>query len=140
MQLATLLSEFKLDGADKRRRKGNDKRVYPRINNQLTVSLQQEDKVLSGLTQDLSLSGLQLKSVQSVQFNHHTEVTFMIEMPITKPKGEQDRIEIKGDVVHYEEIDGAFYYGVRFHSLCKQQKNKLQDIFDYFEKLSEFKS
>jgi len=140
LQLEQLSQEYKVDEKSNRARRGNDKRVYPRINNQLTVSLQQADNRLQGLTQDLSLSGLQLKSMQSVQFNHRTPVKFTITPPNIDGEQTVHPVEVLGDVVHYEQIDDSFYYGVRFHPLSDKDKNKLQHIFDYFEKKSEFKS
>ncbi|WP_022942524.1 PilZ domain-containing protein [Psychromonas hadalis] len=139
-QLGQLSHKFKVDKKKDRARKGNDKRTFPRINNQIKVSLQQADKCIEGLTQDLSLSGLQIKSMQSVTFNHRTPVSFNITLPSDSHEYATQVITLLGDVVHHEQQEGAFFYGIRFHPLNALDKKKLQQIFDYFEKTSEFKS
>ncbi|MCP5076543.1 MAG: methyl-accepting chemotaxis protein, partial [Psychromonas sp.] len=140
LQLEQLSDKYKLDDKESRARRGNDKRLYPRINNQLKVSLQQSDNRLQGLTQDLSLSGLQLKSMESVHFNHRTPVSFTITPPNINSENSGQPVELLGDVVYYEQIKDSYYYGVRFHPLSETDKRRLQQIFDYFEKKSEFKS
>ena len=139
LQLEKLSHDFKLDKKENRARKGNDKRFYPRIDNQLKISLQQAGQTLHGLTQDLSLSGLQLKSMQSVKFNHRTPVIFNINLPNDDLAEKEHTIELLGDVVHYEQQQDNFYYGVRFHKLNTQDKAQLEQIFKYFEKKSEYK-
>lgn len=139
-QLELLAHEYKTDEKENRARKGNDKRLYPRINNQLKVTFQQAENTVHGVSQHLSLSGLQLKSMQSVQFNSNSPITFTIQQPIATVTHDTQDIVLQGDLVHYKQDNDSFYYSVQFHPLDEQQKMKLQNMFDYFEKKSEFKS
>ena len=140
LHLEALSQKFKLDEKENRVRRGNDKRLYPRIDNHLNVLLQQGETTLLGLTQDLSLTGLQLKSMKSVQFNDLTPVSFTIDLPHYDGEDSQKNLKLLGDVVHYEQMEDNFFYGVHFHDLNEQQKDTLQTIFNYFDKKSEFKA
>lgn len=138
--LAQLTNDFKFDENETRARRGNDKRLYPRIHNQLKIVLQQQEKSLQGLTQDLSLSGLQLKSMTSEKFSINTPVLFLINLPNNEIDDEVQTLTLLGDVIHYEQQGDIFYYGVHFHKLSEQQQKTLQIIFDYFDKQSHFKN
>ncbi|GLS89855.1 hypothetical protein GCM10007916_09220 [Psychromonas marina] len=139
MQLDKLTADFKTDKKVKRARRGNDKRLHPRINNQLEISLQQQDKVLHGLTQDISLSGLQMKSLQPIQFDHTEPVNFSIILPNNSIQMEYITITLLADIVHYKQQQHNFLYRLSFHSLDLKDQAKIQQIFDYFDKSSEFK-
>lgn len=139
-KLEQLSYNFKLDDKEDRTRRGNDKRVRPRINNYLKVSLQQAKHTLQGVTQDLSLSGLQLKSMKSVAFNYHVPITISISLPTADMDSEIDTLNLQGNIVHFEQQDDINYYGLCFHPFNEQDQTMLQVIFDYFDKRSQFKN
>ena len=63
----------------------------------------------------------------------------MINLPSNEADSQIQSFYLLGDVVHYEQQGDIFYYGVHFRPLSEQQKRTLQEIFDYFDKKSEFK-
>lgn len=133
VQLDQLSSDFKTDKRAKKNRRSNDKRSYPRIKNQLKVSLQQGDNMLHGLTMELSLSGLKVKSLQPISFNATTALAVSLNIPDSLESMTQ-----MADLIHYEQQGDSFFYSIRFQPLNKKNQTKIQMIFDYFEKNCEF--
>lgn len=136
--LYELSHEFKTDQKDNIIRRGNDKRLHPRISNQLKISLQQADLHLQGITQDISLSGMQIKSVQSVKFIPDKTVTFTINIPNRLGEKGEQCINLLGHVINEKQQGKFFYYRVSFHSINEKEHEKMQLIFDYFDERSEF--
>ena len=137
-RLNDLSADFVTEKVDAELLRNDDKRLYPRISQQIKVSLQQADKSLEGITQDISLSGLQMKSLQSVVFSQDRPVTFSIVLPSPQPQKNNQVATLFCDIVHFERIDDVFYYRISFHSVSQDSKTKIQQIFDYFDKTSEF--
>jgi len=138
LQLGALSNNFKTDKSHKKFRKGNEKRVYPRINNQIEISLQQEDYILHGLTEDISLSGLQMKSLQSFQFKKSVPVLFSLKIPKNSSQETEQEVSMLAHIIHCKQQDNTFYYSLRYHSVSKKEQIKIQQVFDYFDKTSEF--
>ncbi|WP_028863661.1 methyl-accepting chemotaxis protein [Psychromonas aquimarina] len=134
-QLDTLLHRFETDSVTADARKGNEQRHFPRIHNQIKVFAEQEGQQVEAITQDFSLSGLHLKCMEELNFNTRREVNFTIHLPAPNAQP----FVLKGNIVHSDNIDKAFYYGVKFNTLNDDEKKRLQTAFDFFEKSSEFK-
>ncbi|WP_019612929.1 methyl-accepting chemotaxis protein [Psychromonas ossibalaenae] len=134
-QLDSLLHRFETDSVTPDARKGNEQRHFPRIHNQIKVFAEQSGQRIEAITQDFSLSGLHLKCVEELNFNTRQAVNFTIHLPAPNSLP----FVIKGNIVHTEHVDRAFYYGVKFSTLNDDEKKRLQTAFDFFEKSSEFK-
>lgn len=136
-QLDTLLNRFKTDSVAARKRKGNEQRQYPRIKNQVKVILEQAGEMFEGITQDLSMAGLQIKCLKNLNFDIKNPINFHIYLP---NQDKEELFVLPGNVIHANNLDEDFYYGVEFNSLNRKDKNSLQTIFNYFDKQSEFRS
>lgn len=139
LQLDALSNNFKIDKIDKKFRKGNDNRRYPRINNQIEVSLQQEDHILHGLTEDISLSGLKMKSLQSLPLKKSVPVLFSLKIPKSSTQETESVVSMLANIIHYKQQGNTYYYSLRYHSTSPKEKEKIQQIFEYFNKTSEFR-
>lgn len=135
-QLDKLLGRFETDSVSAATRNDNEKRQYPRINNQLKVILEQAGQEVEGLTQDLSMAGLQIKSLEKLNFDQNKAIN----LHIYQPAQQGEIFLLPGYVIHTDDSNEAFYYGVKFNELNENDKKQLQNVFNYFEKASEYKS
>lgn len=136
-QLEKLLSDFETDPVIQTSRESNEKRQHPRISNQIKVMLEQAGEKIEGVTQDLSMTGLQIKSLNKFNFDKTQTIDFHIELP--KSNNEEQFI-LPGNVIHVKELNGNFYYGIKFNSLNETDKSRLKSIFTFFGKASEYKN
>lgn len=139
-QLDKLLSSFETDIVQADMRKNSEQRDYPRINNQIKVILEQGGKQIEGLTQDLSMVGLKVKCMEELPCDIQKTVDFHIYLPTKSGKQTIEAVALAGKIVHCSNDTTAFYYGVKFKTLSEDEKTKLQTVFEYFVKPSEFKA
>lgn len=135
-QLDKLLSGFTTDSVVAETRTDDEKRQHPRIKNQIKVILEQAGQEVEGITQDLSMAGLQVKCMEKLNFNKNKSVNFHIYCP-TK---QNEKFVLPGDLVHADTFSDAFYYGIKFNTISASDKSRLQNVFNYFEKASEYRS
>ena len=64
----------------------------------------------------------------------------MIKQPTAAAIDDTQDIVLHGYIIHFEQNNDNFYYSVHFHPFDEEEKRKLQQMFDYFSKKSEFRS
>ncbi|MGL1957911.1 MAG: methyl-accepting chemotaxis protein [Colwellia sp.] len=137
-KLEQLLLEFEVEQITDTVKLQSEKRNFPRIENQIKVTFNQGDKKIEGLSQDISMSGLHVKSVLPLLLNSDKQVKISLYLPQENLTDKIESIEVPASVVreHYQE--GAYYYGISFNNLGEKERNKLRKIFTYFAKPSKF--
>jgi len=136
--LDRLLRKFNTDSVAPSVRKADEKRALPRISNQIKVALKQGETNAEGLTQDISMSGLQVKCPQSYDAKSDMELHIRIYLPRNQHEMEEETLVLRGRIVHTDERADGFYYGINFVSLNSSKQRKLKEIFDYFKKPHQF--
>ncbi len=112
----------------------SEKRETPRIENRIrvTVNLEQGDLQISGMTQDISMGGINLKCSQKLQKN--TSLPIVIHLPLDERGETVEMLNLTGRIVREEKKQAFYYYGIQFTTLSSVQKQSLQTIFDFFRK------
>ena len=137
-KLEVLLGEFDTDNVKPSIREPNEKRLHPRIDNQIKVELSQGDDCIEGLTKDISLSGLHVKCAGNQHLPLNKNINVRIYMPKEKSTSKQQSIDITGKIIREEHQATGYYYGLTFNHIDKQTQDSLQHIFDYFAKASHY--
>lgn len=137
-ELDNLLHKFDTDNVAPPLRKTDEQRTFPRINNRIKVMLCQGDIRAEGLTQDISMSGLQIKCKKSFDDRSNLEVKIRLYVPGQEHLTEEEMFVIHGNIVHSDKRPDGFYYGINFESLNSSEQHKLKEIFDYFRKPNQF--
>ena len=137
-KLEGLLGEFETDKVKPETRKSNEKRKYPRIDNQVKVELRQGGARVEGLTKDISLAGLSVKCVANRSFDHHKEISTVIYLPQDNLSKRKETIEINTNIIREDNKTDGHYYGLRFNRLNPNAEKGLQRVFEYFAKASHF--
>ena len=116
----------------------NEKRRNPRLEQSLLVQIKTQDKILDGVTSDLSLSGMQVRV--------HEKLTegAVLQFELLPPTVERSRLkqqlplQLTGRICRQREADGAFYYGVSFVDLTPQTITHLKACFAFFHCEAEY--
>ncbi len=113
-------------------RSGSEKRETPRIENRIrvTVNLEQGGLQINGMTQDISMGGINLKCSQKLQKN--TSLPIIIHLPLDERGETVEMLHLTGRIVREEKKQGFYHYGIQFSTLNSEQKQSLQTIFDFF--------
>ncbi len=136
-KLEKLLNEFITDAVVEAIKDSSEKRQYPRIHNQIKVTLMQNEKNIEGLSQDISMSGLQIKCLQPLdKSNAPVQVSLFI--PQQQLADKVESFDIPSNIMRVEKKSDGYYYGVSFAQLTFKQQKKLEDIFNYFAKPAHF--
>ncbi|MCP3668281.1 MAG: HAMP domain-containing protein [Gammaproteobacteria bacterium] len=134
--LNELLRRFETDGVESESRDSEEKRIYPRINNQLKVTLIQGDVTAQGVTQDISMTGLYIKSRQ--HFEESRSVDIEVHLPQETNAENGSILSLSARIVRHDLESDLNQYGVDFKSLSTAQKEQLKGIFNYFGKSCTF--
>ncbi len=134
--LNELLRRFETDGVESESRDSEEKRIYPRINNQLNVTLIQGDVTAQGVTQDISMTGLYIKSMEHFEANRSVDIEIHLPQEITTDSG--SILTLSARIVRHDRESDVNQYGVDFKSLSMDKKEQLKGIFRYFGKSCTF--
>ena len=135
--LEQLLNEFATDTVAEQPREANEKRAYPRINNQLKVVLQQGEHTVEGLTQDLSMTGLQMRCLQPLQLDPKQPLSAILDIPEQHRRGGLTTLTIPCRLIHQGQLKNGHHYGISFDDQEVDQQ-QLASVFSYFAKASHF--
>ncbi len=128
------LSGFMADPETSSMRTDEDKRNAPRIKNRIKVAveLEQDGTSINGVTQDISMGGLNLKCNQQLQRNN--KLNLLIHLPMEKLENQPKVLVLAGRIVRDEKKAGYYHYGIQFDALDNSQKQLLQSVFNFFGK------
>jgi methyl-accepting chemotaxis protein len=131
-RLNETLSGFTTDPEASIVRSLSEKRETPRIENRIrvTVNLEQGDLQINGMTQDISMGGINLKCSHKLQKN--TSLPIIIHLPLDGQGDAVEMLNLTGRIVREEHKQGFYYYGIEFNMLSDEQKQALQTVFDFF--------
>ncbi|HHB75329.1 MAG TPA: methyl-accepting chemotaxis protein [Desulfobulbus sp.] len=129
-ELNEVLDGFITDPVAPVQRPKNEKRAFPRIENRIKISIEQEGMHFSGITRDISMGGIQIKCDH--QLNGDRPVHLRLDVPEgTFPAG-RNSFDLKGRIVREEKKENYFYYGIQLETLTDAQKQKMKNICNYF--------
>jgi len=141
-KLEQLLDGFETDSIGFAERGNSEKRDYPRINNQIKAILSCGDKQIEGLSQDISMSGLQIRCLNSLydptKLDKNTPIKVRLYIPQKDIEDKIETIEIASSIIRIIEKPDGYYYGVSFSELNQTQQNRMKNIFEYFAKASQY--
>lgn len=141
-KLEKLLHKFDTDGVADVSRETQELRSFPRIDNQIKIELHQGTRKIEGLSQDISMSGLQIKSTDSLFVTEKDISNKQVKVSLFIPQQSlTDKIEsfdVSSNIIRVEKRTDGIYYAISFSQLNNTQRAKLKQIFEYFAKASKF--
>ena len=142
-KMKKLLSGFTFEYEQTIEKEPGEQRRYPRANHNLLTKIDSEPHPLEGITNDLSLSGLQLRLAE--ELHQQDKVAMHVHLPcenINEYK-KQTPIHLTGAVAweknEYKNGRRLYVYGIEFTDINEQQKEQLKWAFEFFGRNAEFR-
>ena len=131
-QLNTILHGFETDAVQPPIRIDGDKRTVPRIKNRIRINLRQGQETIQGITNDISLKGLNIKCRQKLKMKQ--EITAVLYLPVDELSGKEETLPLQVRILH-EQMEGDYYlYGLEFTLVKTTDEDKLKKVFAFFNK------
>lgn len=130
------LVDFIIDDVERPDREQNEKRNFPRLDNNIICQLQQGNTSVNGISNDISMTGFLIQCHEKLQMDTNTAITLTLPAA-TEADGYK---ELQGAVKIKRQIkrNGSFFYGVEFITMDNKTRNGMQEIIKYFKKRAQF--
>jgi len=130
-QLNTTLEKFTIDPMTGARREPGELRGYPRIRNHLQIDIMYQGETVQAMTNDFSLSGLNLKTTRRLKGEH--ELQGLLHLPVVQ--GEPDQVVALRIQLLRERKSGKYYiYGAQCQLANQGDEERLKKAFAFFKK------
>ncbi len=132
--LDRLLHRFQTDTPAAQDRTDNEQRRHPRIDNQIKVMLHQGSNHIEGITQDISMSGLQIKCTKELDATQDLDLEIHLYLPKGEHEVEDEVLRVKGYIVRSDAKPDGVFYGIKFRRIAGADKSQLKKVFEHFKK------
>ena len=130
-RLQKTLQNFSTNRESAPPRQAGEKRNFPRIDNSIRITVQQEGQDIEGVTQNLSLSGMKLRCRRLLALN--TIIPTNLFLPTTD-NGKEEIVQVKIRLLHKTQEEKDYLYGAEFVDLTTAQQQKITKVFDFYQK------
>jgi len=132
-----LLSNFTFNHNSNIGRSNKEQRDYPRVNGKLRVKVVADGSVVEGVSNDFSLSGIQVRLNEEVK---KKDIIIMVYKPIQDGKqyGRQFPFASKGRIEWSSNKDGRHICGIKYCDVNPALKAFNEECFAFFNKNTEF--
>ncbi|OFZ69820.1 MAG: hypothetical protein A2Z01_01765 [Betaproteobacteria bacterium RBG_16_58_11] len=135
-QLMTGFSfEHFAEGAERR---DNEQRSHPRFEQSLLVRVLQNEEKSDGISSDLSLSGMQLRTHEKLNPRQAVKLDILLPQANRNDYETQQPLRMNGRIARYWSSEDNYYYGIEFVDIAEAESEKLKRCFDYFNNKAEF--
>ncbi len=138
-ELDRMLGRFETDPvATTIKRKDGEKREFPRIQNNIRLQLHQDQQVVEGITRDLSLGGFRIKCREKLNWSKDKPLEITIFLPSRAGAADEETVTVTARILHEQKEDGFYLYGAKCNCQDPEIREKLIEVFSYFQKPYEF--
>ncbi|SIO93785.1 methyl-accepting chemotaxis protein [Vibrio spartinae] len=107
-----------------------EQRNAPRADNKLRVRLSQGQRSVEGITSDISMDGMKLRTTSPL--DEHDTVALQFLLPEQLKRSEQNQLVVQAKIVHTKQLSDNYDYGLKFIGLSKAQHEALKSVFKHF--------
>ena len=135
-QLDTQLRGFTTELTNTVETPSGENRLSPRAENKIRVNIVQGSSSGDGLTEDVSMTGVKVRS--KVAFDNHQKVTLNFHVPDEIAKTTGSRLTLMAKIVHCLQTADYYVYGIRFDTVSAATESQLIALFNYFRQPYKF--
>ena len=135
-QLDTQLRGFTTELTNTVETPSGENRLSPRAENKIRVNIVQGSSSGDGLTEDVSMTGVKVRS--KVAFDNHQKVTLNFHVPAEIAKTTGNRLTLMAKIVHCLQTADYYVYGIRFDTVSAATESQLIALFNYFRQPYKF--
>lgn len=116
----------------------NEKRRHPRAHNNLLVSIAQGSRHLEGVTNDFSLTGMNLSLPHPLESNAKLNLSIYLPYEDMQKYESQVPVNLVGRIAWQRKEGETHLCGIEFVELDEAKRSYLKTCFSFFNKKSEF--
>jgi methyl-accepting chemotaxis protein len=131
-QLNSIMEGFETEVVQSRPRIDGDKRTFPRIKNRIRINLKQGQETIRGITNDISLKGLNIKCRQRLKVKQ--ELSAVLYLPLDELSDKEVILPLNAYILHEKKEGDYYFYGLEFTLLNTTDEDKLKKVFAFFDK------
>lgn len=135
-QLDTQLRGFTTELTDTVETPKGENRQSPRAENKIRVNIEQGSSSGDGLTEDVSMTGIKVRS--KIAFDNREKITLHFHVPAEIASTTSSRLTLIGEIVHCLQTDDYYIYGIRFDAVSASTEDQLVTLFNYFRQPYKF--
>jgi methyl-accepting chemotaxis protein len=132
--LNDMLSQFKFERHEYVVSAESEKRRSPRLQNHLRVRVEVDGKFLEGTSKDFSMTGMQLRMNESVDFDKKVRLQIYIPYTDLQEYQNQQPVKIDGKVLWTGQDEKYHSWGIDFIDVQSDQEDWMKKCFDFFNK------
>ena len=133
-----LLSQFTFKTKDAIERKYDDQRDQPRLSAKLMMNVINHGKILSGVSNDFSASGIQVRLHEKITGKENIMMMLYKPADDVEHYGKQIPLACMGTVLWEREENGRYIYGIKYDEITDAHQRFTDDCFSYFNKKTEY--
>lgn len=138
-RLNNLMKEFRFEHlAESAARAVNEQRRNPRFEQSLLVHVLQNNEKSDGISSDLSLCGMQLRTHEKLHPKQALTLEILLPQDNREAYEKQVPLRMNGRIARYWSSEDNYYYGIEFVDIADSERGKLKRCFDYFNKNAEY--
>ncbi len=130
------LTKFVVDPVDAAKRQAEEKRLFPRHDNNIRCTVQQGDEFVNGVSRDISITGMLLQCPEKLK--HDGTLSIQLFLPQEHDNEKQEQLHITADVKREFSKDGYHQYGLNFAQQDGREQQTMERIITYFKKQSHY--
>ena len=138
-RLNDLMREFRFEHiAESATRSENEQRRNPRFEQSLLVHVLQNNEKSDGISSDLSLSGMQLRTHEKLNPKQALKLDILLPQENRDAYEKQVPLRMNGRIARYWSSEDNYYYGIEFVEIANSERDKLKRCFDFLNKNAEY--
>ncbi|BES70308.1 methyl-accepting chemotaxis protein [Marinobacter nanhaiticus D15-8W] len=111
---------------------GEERRNAERVSGHLLVTIWHNSTQYEGLSQDISLTGLNLLAKQSFEQGSHLRLQIQMPSDDIRDFSRHDIVEVEGEVVWRRDQDNRYRYGIKFAEQSAAKRQQLEQCVAFF--------
>ena len=104
----------------------------------MLVHVLQNEEKSDGISSDLSLSGMQLRTHEKLNPRQAVKLDILLPQANREAYETQQPLRIHGRIARYWSSEDNYYYGIEFVDIAEAERKKLKRCFDFFNKKAEY--
>lgn len=129
-QLDQQINGFKTHVSEAVAKEQGEQRNSPRAGNKLRVKLLQNQRTIEGITSDISMDGIKIRTTSALDGKEI--VTLQFHLPEQIKHSGSNPLIVKANIVHTKQQQENYDYGLKFTGLSEAQHSALKLIFKHF--------
>ncbi|ASA55871.1 methyl-accepting chemotaxis protein [Vibrio gazogenes] len=129
-QLDQQINGFKTHVSTSVAKQQGEQRNAPRAGNKLRVTLSQGQRSVEGITSDISMDGIKLRTISTLDGSE--KVTLQFHLPDQLKRSGLNQLVVHAQIVHTKQLPDNYDYGLKFIGVSKEQHEALKLVFQHF--------